>query len=662
MQIFITLIPSGRKITAEVEGTDSVEALRRQIHELAAPMLGAAAAPEQQLLLFNEAVLKDGRALSDYDIRMESELRVSFRPRPIPVSLSVGGARFSTTLDTLCAIEGSRISAMFMPMRQGGTPVEMRTAAPGTEPEGVPYEYSYEGAKPLPKGSDGAWLMDRDGPSFRHVLNFLTARRPMYRNGQLVRRQPQKRAEPEPEPDGGDTHEEVVLPEALRTLLAEAQHFGLPELAALVKSQMAQMAVAVVVARLRTGAATDDRALECDGRSWAFDRVFGATAAQADVAHATIGSVGARLLEGLSSTVLAFGGRGTGKSHSLFGPDFGELYEDSAPGAGLCQRVLADVFASGGRSVVEICCLRIVGGEPLDLLAGVGLPRHVEGPRRFPPLGASLASPASLDAAVELLADAHARGRDRPGHTMVGLRVRHTRGGCDYSVEGRVQLLDLSSTGADAEGSDVRHLEAQLQIVAERTGFPDCRGSVLSSLLEDTLCGWSSCHAIIALDPRDAGGTLRSCRFGAWLQRLQSGCDVPNDFVAEPQNLTKVIRQQQREKKHSLKKELARRELRAAHSFGGLGCDPGEELAHVVAGLPETMAGLRALCALVPQAKAAFTEMKGIQTLSNYIDFARHGGNVAYNAVYTIAALCDDEDAAQEGLRCDVLARVLQLL
>ena len=60
----------------------------------------------------------------------------------------------------------------------------------------------------------------------------------------------------------------------------------------------------------------------------------------------------------------------------------------------------------------------------------------------------------------------------------------------------------------------------------------------------------------------------------------------------------------------------------------------------------ETMAGLRALCALVPQAKAAFTEMKGIQTLSNYIDFAAHGGNVAYNAVYTIAALCDDEDAA----------------
>ena len=63
MQIFITLIPGGRKITAEVEGTDSVEALRRQIHELASPLLGAAAgsaAPGQQLLMFND-VLEDGR-------------------------------------------------------------------------------------------------------------------------------------------------------------------------------------------------------------------------------------------------------------------------------------------------------------------------------------------------------------------------------------------------------------------------------------------------------------------------------------------------------------------------------------------------------------------------------------------------------------------------
>ena len=90
MQIFITLLPGGRKITAEVEGTDSVEALRRQIHDLASPLLGAAAgsaAPGQQLLMFNEAVLEDGKTLADYDILKESELRVSLRPVQLPIGL-----------------------------------------------------------------------------------------------------------------------------------------------------------------------------------------------------------------------------------------------------------------------------------------------------------------------------------------------------------------------------------------------------------------------------------------------------------------------------------------------------------------------------------------------------------------------------------------------
>eukprot|EP01045_Picozoa_sp_COSAG04_P004896 COSAG04_NODE_219_length_19842_cov_1164.283695_16_plen_223_part_00 len=103
MQIFIALLPGGRKITAEVEGTDSVEALRRQIQALASPLLGDAAgsaAPGQQLLMFNEAVLEDGKTIADYGILKESELRVSLRPVQLPIGLDVGGNCFSATLDS----------------------------------------------------------------------------------------------------------------------------------------------------------------------------------------------------------------------------------------------------------------------------------------------------------------------------------------------------------------------------------------------------------------------------------------------------------------------------------------------------------------------------------------------------------------------------------
>ena len=177
MQIFILLLPSGRKITADVETTDTVEALRRQIHELATPLLGDAscAAPEQQLLLFNEAVLEDGKTLADYDILKESELRVSLRPKPARIRLEVGGACFSVTLDVLCAIQGSRLSEMFEPVAQGGAPLEAEAAGDAL-PEGVPHEEAR--VKQLPQSPDGAWLIERDGLSFRYILSYLRSRRP----------------------------------------------------------------------------------------------------------------------------------------------------------------------------------------------------------------------------------------------------------------------------------------------------------------------------------------------------------------------------------------------------------------------------------------------------------------------------------------------------
>ena len=85
---------------------------------------------------------------------------------------------------------------------QGGAPSFPRTQRAGADglPEGVPYQPG----GPLPQGSDGAYLIDRDGPSFRYVVNYL-------RDGEPAL--PTKASE-------------------LDQLAREARYFGLEELAA----------------------------------------------------------------------------------------------------------------------------------------------------------------------------------------------------------------------------------------------------------------------------------------------------------------------------------------------------------------------------------------------------------------------------------------------
>lgn len=236
MLVIVTLVPSGRKVSPEVEGSDLVEALRTQIDVLATPIVGkGTAAPGLQLVKFGEVVLEDGHTLAEYAIAKEAELMCVLRMKQIPIRLDVGGWCCSATLDTLQAVSGSLLHAMFEPMRQGEAPVEVRAAAAGAPSEGVPYEE----AEPLAQAADGAFLIDRDGLSFRYVLNYLRARRPVYKNGLVVQREP----EPEPEAESGAEtgFSDVVLPESkpeLRLLLAEVRYYRLPELEAWAQEQL----------------------------------------------------------------------------------------------------------------------------------------------------------------------------------------------------------------------------------------------------------------------------------------------------------------------------------------------------------------------------------------------------------------------------------------
>ena len=177
MRVFIKWQRGGDAGTVDLDGHDSIHLVAQKV------AAATGVHPSLQRLVFQGTVLdiEGGRTVHDHGIGIDDDLRLSASPGPRVIKLDVGGTLYTTTVETLRRIDQSKLARMFDGLEhqlEGG----LSEAVPGGMSTVL-----------VPRAADGTYIIDRDGPLFRHIINYL---RSAPRERSLV-----DLVEPEPEPE-----------------------------------------------------------------------------------------------------------------------------------------------------------------------------------------------------------------------------------------------------------------------------------------------------------------------------------------------------------------------------------------------------------------------------------------------------------------------------
>ncbi len=141
--------------TVELRDDDDLTLVRRKVAAISGVHMGL------QYLVYGRKLLEEWdneKTVAEYGIGQEDVLRLAARPEEIAVRLNVGGMDFSTQLSTLVEkFPASVISKMFAAAYDG-------LAEGGKSTVVVPQP---------PDAKKTTWFIDRDGPSFNSILNYL---------------------------------------------------------------------------------------------------------------------------------------------------------------------------------------------------------------------------------------------------------------------------------------------------------------------------------------------------------------------------------------------------------------------------------------------------------------------------------------------------------